>query len=131
MARHKIRVRLSLLITSVAYPQLIYCLGQTSSTLLSVLGDDFSDSQTLVGSGFTQTSGSLSSAGYASPLIRATTFEGKPVFIRKKVQVDRGKKVFNHLNLHVDGPSPDGALENDHHGQSYGPPRRSAPPANG
>ncbi|KAF9651533.1 P-loop containing nucleoside triphosphate hydrolase protein [Thelephora ganbajun] len=66
--------------------------SQTSSTLLSVLGSDFFDSQTLVGSTFTQTSDLLSDIGYAGPSIRATTFEGKPVFIKKKAQTDRTKK---------------------------------------
>ena len=72
-------------------------LGQTSSTFRSLLGSHFSDSQTLVGSTFTQTPGLLSGVGYAGLSIRATTFEGKTVFIRKKAQVDRVKKVFVYL----------------------------------
>jgi len=79
-------------------------LGQTSSTLQSLLGSHFSDSQTLVGSTFTQTPGLLSGIGYAGPSIRATTFEGKAVFIRKKAQVDRVKKVLSHLNVCVEAP---------------------------
>ena len=77
--------------------------GQTSSTFRSLLGSHFSDSQTLVGSTFTQTPGLLSDIGCTGPSIRATTFEGKPVFIRKKVQVDRVKKVFGHLKVSMEG----------------------------
>ena len=40
-------------------------LGQASSTLRSLLGSQFSDSQTLVGSTFTQTSGPPPDVGYA------------------------------------------------------------------
>ena len=71
-------------------------LGQTSSTLRSLLGSHFSDSQTLVGSSFTQSPGLLSGVGYAGLSIRATTFEGKAVFIRRKAQVDKVKKVSGH-----------------------------------
>lgn len=78
-------------------------LGQTPSALRSLLGSHFSDSQTLVGSTFTQAPGLLSGIGYAGPSIRATTFEGKPVFIRKKAHVDRTKKVFGHLNVCMEG----------------------------
>lgn len=69
-------------------------LGQESSTLRSLLGSHFSDSETLVGSTFDQTLSLLSDTRYAGPSIRATTFEGKTVYIRKRARVDRSKKVF-------------------------------------
>ncbi|KAF9792105.1 P-loop containing nucleoside triphosphate hydrolase protein [Thelephora terrestris] len=78
----------------------LICPGQAPSTLLSVLGSHFSDSQTLIGSAFTQSPDLPSSGGNAGLLIKATTFEGKPVFIRKKVQTDRGKKVITRSSLH-------------------------------
>lgn len=66
-----------------------------------MLGSHFSDSQTLVGSPLTRGPDLSSGASYAGLLIRATTFEGKPIFIRKKIQTDRGKKVIGRAGLNV------------------------------
>lgn len=61
--------------------------GPTSSPLLAALGSN--SWETLTDSTFAQTS------GHAGLSIRATTSEGKPVFIRRKLKADRGQVIFS------------------------------------